>query len=339
MASRFSRTSRSPVAWLPHLEATPPWTCEAFFSLGLDSATQLRPVSDCGGNATALMPSAQQLTEEGARQLRALGADLLRRCPAQAELAARAANLERTLVSAQQECAGFGGCALSSEYAYEYDMLGTPTPAVCPVYVAAYEAFLGLPAVAQVMARAEAVLGKLAALLNASSPLLGSLLVASDALVVSRCAGRTLNVPDELTEQLFLAQLDMARLLYANATLGRFQCGRIIAAALEELQRRPCSLLLTSEPQVGCLLGALGVFVGQTVGFAAHLELELWNASAVRATYNGALLALPCADESGLCLLAALQSLVAPLMLSEAQWFAECGASPGGSAFVRWHPQ
>jgi hypothetical protein len=88
--------------------------------------------------------------------------------------------------------------------------------------------------------------------------------------------------------------------------------------------------------QVGCLLGALGVYSGQAIGFAAHVELELWNATLVRATFNGAVLPLSCADAEGLCTLAALEDLTSAVRLNETLWLAECGA-PDTSAFARWH--
>jgi hypothetical protein len=120
-------------------------------------------------------------------------------------------------------------------------------------------------------------------------------------------------------------------------TLSLFQCGRILSAALKELKERPCSLFTTSEPQVGCLLGALGTFSGQVVGFAAHLELELWNATLVRVTYNGDTLVLPCSDKTGLCSLDNFESLLSAVLVSEAQWFVDCEpAAPW--AFSRWHP-
>ncbi len=199
--------ARSPVAWLPNLVASPPWSCEAFFSMGVNgSSSPVHPTNDCGGDARALLPSAQQLTEQGARQHRRLGADLRQRCPAGSGLRARAASIERTLVSAQQECVGFGdpSCSLHTEYFYEYDMLGYPTAQVCPAYAAAYESFFQLPEVASIVKNANGLLVKLEAMLNASSPMTRSLVAATDALVVSRCAGKALNVPDDLTDQLFL---------------------------------------------------------------------------------------------------------------------------------------
>ncbi len=321
--------ARTPVAWLPNLIASPSWKCEALFSIGVNStATTVFPLNNCGTNAHALMPFAQQLSMQGIVQHRNLGHDLRRRCPqGAATLYARAANIERTMVSAQQQCIGFGGslCTLHTEYSYEYDALGIPTPVVCPAYASAYESFLQLPKTQSILQTANVLLVKLEALLNATSPNTRSLIAAADALIVSRCAGKTINVPDDLIEQLFQTQTQLAVLMYNNASIGQFQCGRILALALKQLKEHSCSLFVTSEPQIGCLLGAMGVFTGQTVGFAAHLELEIWNTSSIRAVYNGEILPLPCAvDSSGLCYVADFVELVSGFSVNETQWFVDC---------------
>jgi hypothetical protein len=204
-------------------------------------------------------------------------------------------------------------------------MLGTPSASICPAYAAAFVAFTQTPAFTDITTVASRKLAQLEAILNASSPYTRSLTVASDALVVSRCANKSLNVPDALIEELFAFELEIALLLYNNVTLAQFQCGRLLAYVLQSLQQPgSCELLVTSEPQLGCMLGAMGVFRGQVVGFAAHLEVEMWGTNLVRVVYNGDVLPLSCADSQGLCTLPSFLSLVAGRTLSDVQWFARC---------------
>ncbi len=116
---------------------------------------------------------------------------------------------------------------------------------------------------APLVAASNKALAELESVLNASSPYTRSLGVAVDALVGSRCANKTVNVRDELIEQLFALELDIALLLYNNVTLMQYQCGRFVSYVLQALQQPGCELLVTSEPQLGCLLGAMKVFTGQ----------------------------------------------------------------------------
>lgn len=236
------------------------------------------------------------------------------------------------MVSAQQHLVGLGVAApvVHTLYEQEADPLGNPTPLVCPAYARATESFFAsVPAIVKLIREADGVLDELQRLLNGTNGFARSLVAATDVLRVTRCSNRTLNVPDALIDRLCDLEQQMALYVYNNVTLSRFQCGRILPLALDALEQpQRCSVFVTSEPQVGCMLAALGVFSGQgdAVPFAAHLELELWDGSMVRGVYNGRVLPLSCADSDGLCTLADFRQLAAKFSVTEAQWQADCQA-------------
>ena len=100
-------------------------------------------------------------------------------------------------------------------------MLGTPSQSVCPFYASAFASFLEIPALQPILSKEKTVLARLEKILNASNAYTQSLVAATDALVVSRCANKTLNVDDDLIEEMFQLELDVAKLLYNNRTLSK----------------------------------------------------------------------------------------------------------------------
>lgn len=298
---------------------------------GTDNTIRVATLSPCGGGESSVedddgIPYAQQLTSFGMHQHKRLGASLNARCSAISY--ARATNLERTMMSAQQQLQGFGGVTpslLHTVYDQEADPLGTATSLSCPAYAKAQGDFFNLPVMQPLVKEATVLLNRLGTGHNGFSD---SLVAATDILVVSRCANKTLNVGDELIDALFNLELKISFYVYNNATLGRFQCGRIVDLVLQSLLHNPsnngttaCSLFVASEPHLGCLLGALQVFQGQAVPFASHIEIEQWSGGLIRASFNGQVLPLPCGE---LCPLESFVKLVSNYSITQQQYQSDC---------------